>query len=73
MPVRVHNTIPSNLESAWLLDLSPLTHVGNPPEGVVDLASLVWLTLLALGLTAAAFEAFWDPPHPAGMRSGPPA
>ncbi len=42
----------------WVLDLSPLTHVGNPPEGDVDNVALVWLALAAVVLTAAAFVAF---------------
>jgi ABC-2 type transport system permease protein len=42
----------------WLLDLSPLTHVGNPPVGDIDTSALAWLTVVALGLTATAFAAF---------------
>lgn len=42
----------------WVLDLSPLTHVGNPPEGDVDTAALVWLLLVAVVLCAAAFAGF---------------
>jgi polyether ionophore transport system permease protein len=42
----------------WMLDLSPLTHVGNPPEGDVDAAALAVLTVVALAVTAAAFVGF---------------
>lgn len=42
----------------WLLDLSPLTHVGNPPDGAVDPTALAWLLALALGLVVAAFATF---------------
>ncbi len=39
----------------WLLDLSPTTHVGNPPLGTVEALPLVVLGALAavLGVTAA--------------------
>ncbi len=39
----------------WLLDLSPTTHVGNPPLGTVEALPLVVLCAIAavLGLTAA--------------------
>lgn len=42
----------------WLLDLSPLTHVGNPPEGDVDASALAWLLVVAVLLGAAAFVGF---------------
>lgn len=42
----------------WVLHLSPLTHVGNPPQGDTDPSALAWLSLVAAGLTIAAFGAF---------------
>lgn len=42
----------------WVLHLSPLTPVGNPPQGDLDRSALAWLTLLAVGLTVAGFAAF---------------
>ena len=42
----------------WLLNLSPLTHVGKPPLDVVDANALVWLGLTAALLGAAAFAGF---------------
>jgi ABC-2 type transport system permease protein len=44
--------------SQWVLNLSPLTHVGNPPQGQIDHTALAWLSLVALGLTTSAFAAF---------------
>ena len=42
----------------WMLDLSPLTHVGNPPEGSVDAVPLAALAAVAVVVTAAAFAGF---------------
>ena len=42
----------------WLMDLSPLTLVGNPPEGHVDSTSLAVLVLAAALLFATAFVGF---------------
>ncbi|TIC87606.1 hypothetical protein E8D34_07910 [Nocardioides sp. GY 10113] len=42
----------------WIQDLSPLTHVGNPPSGTVEAASLVWLLAIAAALVAGAFVTF---------------
>ncbi len=42
----------------WVLNLSPLTHVGNPPEGHLDPATLASLMLVAAALTATALAAF---------------
>lgn len=42
----------------WVRDVSPLTHVGHPPEGAVDPAAVTCLVLVALGLAVAAFAAF---------------
>jgi ABC-2 type transport system permease protein len=42
----------------WVLNLSPLTHVGNPPEGDVDTTALAWLVLFSVLLAAAALAGF---------------
>ncbi len=42
----------------WLLNLSPLTLVGNPPERPVDSTSLAVLSWAASLLSAAAFVGF---------------
>lgn len=42
----------------WMLDLSPLTHIGNPPIGDVETTSVVVLTVLAFVVGAAAFVGF---------------
>ncbi len=42
----------------WVLDLSPTTHVGNPPVGPVRLVPLAVLSAVALALGIAAFAAF---------------
>lgn len=42
----------------WVLDLSPLTHVGHPPEGEVDAGSLAGLLAVAVVLGAAACAGF---------------
>jgi ABC-2 type transport system permease protein len=50
----------------WLLDLSPTTHVGSPPQGDVEGAALVVLTVLALAVGLAGFVAFRRRAVPAG-------
>lgn len=42
----------------WVLDLSPTTHVGDPPLGTVDGPSLAILGAIAVGLGAAAAVGF---------------
>ena len=42
----------------WMLDISPTTHVGNPPQGEVEAGALAVLTLVAAALVATAFVAF---------------
>jgi ABC-2 type transport system permease protein len=42
----------------WVLDLSPTTHVGTPPQGDVETGALVVLSLVAVALVAAGFAAF---------------
>ncbi|WP_141014677.1 ABC transporter permease [Nocardioides sambongensis] len=42
----------------WVLDLSPLTHVGNPPAGDVDGSALGWLAAVTVVLGAAAGVGF---------------
>jgi len=42
----------------WLLDLSPATHVGNPPLGTVEALSLVVLGALAAALSLAGAIGF---------------
>jgi ABC-2 type transport system permease protein len=42
----------------WMLNMSPLTHVGNPPEGDIDTTALAWLALLATVLAATALAGF---------------
>ncbi len=44
--------------SHWVLDLSPTTHVGNPPVGTVPAMSLAVMTVIACALLAAAFVGF---------------
>ena len=41
-----------------VLALSPFHHVGSPPQEDVDVASLVWLSGVALALTVVAFAGF---------------
>lgn len=42
----------------WALDLSPTTHVGNPPVGAVQASPLVLMTCVAVTLVAVGFAAF---------------
>ena len=42
----------------WVLDLSPTTHVGNPPAGAIQTDTLTLMTGVALGLIAISFAAF---------------
>lgn len=42
----------------WVLDLSPTTHVGNPPVGSVHVVALMLLSAVALTLGVAGFAAF---------------
>ena len=42
----------------WVLNLSPLTHVGNPPVDDIDATALAWLGLVAALMASAAFAGF---------------
>ncbi len=42
----------------WVLDLSPTTHVGTPPQGAVAGTALVVLSVVAAALVAAGFAGF---------------
>jgi ABC-2 type transport system permease protein len=42
----------------WVLDLSPTTHVGTPPQGEVQGAALVGLSVVALALLVVGFVGF---------------
>jgi ABC-2 type transport system permease protein len=42
----------------WLLDLSPTSHVGNPPVGAVEAMSLVLLGAIAMALGVAGTAGF---------------
>jgi ABC-2 type transport system permease protein len=42
----------------WILNLSPLTHVGKPPVDDIDTSALAWLGLAAALLASAAFAGF---------------
>jgi ABC-2 type transport system permease protein len=44
--------------AGWVLDLSPTTHVGNPPQGSVETTGLAVMSALALTLGVAAFARF---------------
>ena len=44
--------------SQWVLDLSPTTHVGNPPMGAVQTGSLIVMSAIATILVAVGFTAF---------------
>jgi ABC-2 type transport system permease protein len=42
----------------WVLNLSPLTHVGRPPVDDIDTTALAWLGLVAAVMASAAFVGF---------------
>ncbi len=42
----------------WIRDLAPTTHVGNPPQGSIEAAPLIVLTMVAAALVAVAFAGF---------------
>ncbi len=42
----------------WILNLSPLTHVGKPPIDDIDATALAWLALVASVIGSAAFVGF---------------
>ena len=42
----------------WVLDLTPTTHVGNPPLGTADAGNLAALAIVAIALVLAGFMAF---------------
>lgn len=42
----------------WVLNLSPLTHVGKPPVEDIDTTALAWLGLVAALLASAGFVGF---------------
>ncbi len=42
----------------WVLDLSPTTHVGNPPAGAIQTGALTVMTGVAVALVAVGFAAF---------------
>jgi ABC-2 type transport system permease protein len=42
----------------WLLDVSPTTHLGNPPLGPVDLAAAVVMTAISAALVGTGVHAF---------------
>jgi ABC-2 type transport system permease protein len=44
--------------SQWVLDLSPTTHVGNPPMGAVQTGALIVMSAVAAALIAAGFVVF---------------
>lgn len=44
--------------SQWVLDLSPTTHVGNPPMGAVQTGALTVMSAVAAVLVAVGFAAF---------------
>ncbi len=43
---------------AWVLDLAPTTHIGNPPLGTVKVLPLVALSIIAAVLAATAMVGF---------------
>ncbi len=42
----------------WVLDLSPTTHVGNPPAGAIQTGALTVMAGVAMALMAVGFAAF---------------
>ena len=42
----------------WVLDISPTTHVGNPPLGAIHACALTLMAVIALILVAIGFAAF---------------
>ncbi len=42
----------------WALDMSPTTHVGNPPVSAVQTVPLLLMTCVAMALAAVGFAAF---------------
>ncbi|MEO8556150.1 MAG: hypothetical protein ABI474_05725, partial [Actinomycetota bacterium] len=42
----------------WVLDLSPTTHVGNPPAGAIQSDALTVMAAVAVALIAVGFAAF---------------
>ncbi len=42
----------------WIVDLSPTTHVGNPPVGAIQSEALIVMTAVAVALTAGGLAAF---------------
>lgn len=42
----------------WLLNLSPTTHVGNPPAGAIETQALTVMAAVAASLIATGFVAF---------------
>lgn len=42
----------------WVLDLSPTTHVGNPPAGATDIDAITVMAAVAITLIAVGFAAF---------------
>ncbi len=50
----------------WALDLSPTTHVGNPPVGAIATGGLLVMTCVAGILVAIGFGAF----HRRGVPQG---
>jgi ABC-2 type transport system permease protein len=51
---------------AWVRDLSPIQHVGDPPGSGVEAFGLMMLTLIGVALVVASFVGFRerDIPHP---------
>lgn len=50
----------------WALDVSPTTHVGNPPVGAIETGPLIAMTCVAVTLVAVGFAAF----HRRGVPQG---
>jgi len=50
----------------WVLDISPTTHVGAPPQGDVETTALVVLSVVAVALVVAGFAGFRRRFVPAG-------